>query len=157
MLWAWKGELEAPVLCGLSPFGSGMLRGSDASGHPEGSPSCLPHTGLTCWNTNLLLFHEPGWGLSFLFLLVEISPGPGGWAHSAALGAVTLTPGSASARAFPCVCWSCGISTESRGDGSVSERWKEARHPSLGTEHSALHSLVHSSQAGTELLPPALP
>lgn len=42
-----------------------------------------------------------------------------------------------------------------RDDGSVSERWKEARHPSLGTEHSALHSLVHN-QAGTELLPSAL-
>lgn len=64
------------MLRGLLPFGSGVLRGRDASGHPEGFPSSLSHTGFTCCKTDLL-FHEAGWGLPFLSLFFEISPGFG--------------------------------------------------------------------------------
>lgn len=47
------------------------------AGTPEGFLSSPSRTGFVCGKTNPL-FHKAGWGLSFLFLLLEISPGFGG-------------------------------------------------------------------------------
>jgi len=76
MLRTGEAELPVPGRGGSLPFGSGLPRGRNASGHPRGlAQLAVPHR-IICLKASSV-FHRAGWQLSFLLVLLHIFLGFG--------------------------------------------------------------------------------